>query len=278
VGDGVKELRGRVAVVTGASTGIGRAIARAFAREGMCVVLASQNPERLEAAAVELRSLGGPVLAVPTDVSDRDAVFRLARAALDAFGAVHVLVNNAGVWVPGYSWEVSQEEWEWVVGVNLWGTVYGLQAFLPHLLEQPEAHVVNVASVGGLMAAPVHSPYSATKHAVVGLSKGLRLDLSIKGASVGVTLVCPGAIRTSIMSQPWRTGPGGRPRGHPELAPEVQAVWDAIGAETDAGIPAEEVGPMVVEAIRNDRFWLLPNGERFFEVFERELEEIEGGV
>jgi len=274
----LKELRGRVAVVTGASTGIGRAIASEFMRQGMRVVIASQNAERLAKAADELRANGGAVLAVPTDVSDRAAVGRLADAALAEFGAVHVLVNNAGVWAPGYAWEIGPRDWEWVVGVNFWGTVYGIQVFLPHLLREPEGHVVNVSSVGGLMTAPVHSPYSATKHAIVGLSKGLRADLRLKGAAVGVTLVCPGMVKTNIMSQLETTGPGGRPRGPQELAPEVAQMWDAIGSATDAGIPAEDVGPMVIDAIRTDRFWLLPNGEQFFTVFEQELRELERGV
>jgi NAD(P)-dependent dehydrogenase (short-subunit alcohol dehydrogenase family) len=244
----------------------------------MSVVLASQNAGRLAAAEQEIRALGNPVLAVPTDVSDRAAVDRLARATLDEFGAVHVLVNNAGVFVPGYAWEISDADWEWVVGVNLWGTIHGIKAFVPHLLEQPEAHVVNVSSTGGLMTAPVHGPYTATKHAIVGLSKGLRADFAIKGASVGVTLVCPGAVATGITEQLQKTGPGGRPRSPLKLAPEVQEMWDTIEQYTEAGIPAEKVGPMVVEAIRNDRFWVLPNGEVFHEVFEQELDQLIRGV
>jgi NAD(P)-dependent dehydrogenase (short-subunit alcohol dehydrogenase family) len=274
----VKELRGRVAVVTGASTGIGRAIAAAFLREGMRVVIASQNEARLAEAADALRAHGGELLAVPTDVSDRASVERLAEATIAEFGAVHVLVNNAGVWAPGYAWEISERDWEWVVGVNFWGTVYGIQVFVPHLLRAGEGHVVNVSSVGGLMTAPVHSPYSATKHAIVGLSKGLRADLRLKGAAIGVTLVCPGMVKTNIMSQLETTGPGGKPRAPQELAPEVQAMWNAIGSATDAGIPADEVGPMVVDAIRSDRFWLLPNGEQFIPVFEQELTELKQGA
>ncbi len=274
----MKDLSGRVAVVTGASTGIGRAIAAAFARQGMRVVLASQNPRRLEDAAEAIRALGGEVLAVPTDVGDRAAVERLAGATLEAFGAVHVLVNNAGVFAPGYAWEISGEDWKWVVDVNLWGTVYGLQAFVPHLLAQPEGHVVNVSSAGGLMTTPAHGPYTATKHAIVGLSKGLRAELAMKGGSVGVTLVCPGMVDTPILSQPEKTGPGGRPRGRLALAPEVQGVWDAIAAAMETGIPADDVGAMVVDAIRDGRFWLLPNAEQFFGVFEQELAELERGA
>lgn len=273
----MEKLEGRVAVVTGASTGIGRSIARSFARAGMHVVLASQNEERLAAAVDELRGNGASVLGVPTDVSDAGAVRALADATMDAFGAVHVLVNNAGVYAPGYLWEISDDDWEWVVGVNLWGPIHAIRAFVPLLLQQPEGHVVNVSSAGGLMTARVHGPYCTTKHGVVGLSKALRADLEMKGANVGVTLVCPGAVVTAITSQLEHTGPGGIPRGSVDLAPEVQAAWDSIDAYTDAGIPSDDVGEMVVDAIRRNRFWLLPNGEVFFPVFDRELDDLKAG-
>jgi NAD(P)-dependent dehydrogenase (short-subunit alcohol dehydrogenase family) len=273
----MEQLEGRVAVVTGASTGIGRSIARSFAGAGMHVVLASQNEERLDAAVAELRESGASVRGVPTDVSDENDVRALAAATLDAFGAVHVLVNNAGVYAPGYMWEISREDWEWVVGVNLWGPVHAIRAFVPLLLEQPEGHVVNVSSAGGLMPATVHGPYCTTKHGVVGLSKALRADLTMKGANVGVTLVCPGAVVTAITSQIQNTGPGGVPREHVELAPEVQAAWDSISAYTDAGIPSDDVGDMVLDAVRENRFWLLPNGEVFHPVFERELDDLKAG-
>jgi NAD(P)-dependent dehydrogenase (short-subunit alcohol dehydrogenase family) len=273
----MQQLAGRVAVVTGASTGIGRSIARAFAAEGMKVVLASQNEQRLAAAVDELRAAGADVLGVPTDVADEAAVQRLAAATVEAHGAVHVLVNNAGVFAPGYAWEISREDWEWVMGVNLWGPIHAVRAFVPLLLEQDEGHVVNVSSAGGLMPATVHGPYCTTKHGVVGLSKALRADLAMKGAAVGVTLVCPGAVATEITTQIQNTGPGGVPRGDVDLAPEVRAAWDSILSYTDAGIPSDDVGTMVVDAIRTDRFWLLPNGEVFHPVFERELDDLKAG-
>lgn len=273
----MKTLQDRVAVVTGASTGIGRAVAAELARRGASVVLASQNADRLALAEAEIAPIGAPVLAVQTDVEDRSAVERLADATLDRFGAVHILVNNAGVFAPGYAWEISYADWEWVVGVNLWGTIYGIKTFMPHLLAQEEAHVVNVASAGGLMTSPTHGPYTASKHAMVGLSKGLRADLAIKQANVGVTLVCPGGVATNITTQLETTGPGGKPRETVELSPEVDAVWKAIEQVTDSGIAAEEVGPMVADAILQDRFWLLPNGECYFDVFDQELADLKAG-
>ena len=273
----MEQLEGRVAVVTGASTGIGRSIARSFARAGMQVVLASQNEGRLAAAVDELRATGADVLGVPTDVADEAAVEHLAAATIETFGAVHVLVNNAGIYAPGYAWEISREDWEWVVGVNLWGPIHAIRAFIPLLLEQPEGHVVNVSSAGGLMPATVHAPYCTTKHGVVGLSKALRADLAMKGASIGVTLVCPGAVATEITTQIENTGPGGVARGSVELDPEVQSAWDSILAYTDAGIASDDVGEMVVTAIRETRSWLLPNGEVFHGVFERELDDLKAG-
>lgn len=272
----MKDLAGRVAVVTGASTGIGRSIAVECARAGMRVAMASQNRERLAGAVEQVRATGAQVIGVPTDVGDLSAVERLAEATLAEFGAVHLLVNNAGVFRPGYMWEISLEEWQWVLGVNLWGTIYGIRVFMPHLLAQPEAHVVNVSSTGGLMTTPVHGPYTASKHALVGLSKGLRADLAIKGAAVGVTLVCPGMVATAITSQLETNGPGGKSTPV-DLAPEVAAVWETIRTVTDQGIPADDVGPMVLDAVRENRFWLLPNGEQFFPVFEDELRALEAG-
>jgi NAD(P)-dependent dehydrogenase (short-subunit alcohol dehydrogenase family) len=274
----MKQLQGRVAVVTGASTGIGRAIARSFATEGMRLVLASQNAERLAQAVDELRADGFPVIGVPTDVGDESQVQALADATLSEYGAVHVLVNNAGVFAPGYLWDISTEDWKWVVDVNLWGPIHAIRAFVPHLLTQDEGHVVNVSSAGGLMPAGVHGPYCTTKHGVVGLSKALRADLAIKGANIGVTLVCPGAVKTPITSQIQTTGPGGVPRGTVDLPPEVDAAFGSILTYTDGGIPASDVGDMVTRAIRENHFWLLPNAEVFFPIFDKQLEDLKAGL
>jgi NAD(P)-dependent dehydrogenase (short-subunit alcohol dehydrogenase family) len=273
----MEQLEGRVAVVTGASTGIGRAIARSFALQGMRVVLASQNAERLAQAVAELQADGFDVMGVPTDVGSESDIQALARAAIDAYGAVHVLVNNAGVFAPGYMWDISAADWQWVVDVNLWGPIHAIRAFVPHLLEQDEAHVVNVSSAGGLMPAGVHGPYCTTKHAVVGLSKALKADLAVKGANVGVTVVCPGAVKTAITSQIATNGPGGVPRGTVDLPPEVDAAFGSILSYTDAGIEADGVGDMVVDAIRQNHFWLLPNAEVFFPILEQQLADLEAG-
>lgn len=274
----MKQLQDRVAVVTGASTGIGYAIAKSFARAGMRLVLASQNAERLAHAVDELRQDRVPVIGVATDVGDEGQVRALADAAIAEYGAVHVLVNNAGVFAPGYLWDISSEAWKWVMDVNLWGPIHGIRAFVPHMLTQEEGHVVNVSSAGGLMPAGVHGPYCTTKHGVVGLSKALRADLAIKGADIGVTLVCPGAVKTPITSQIKTTGPGGIPRGSVDLPPEVDTAFGSILTYTDAGIPAEGVGEMVVTAIRGNHFWLLPNAQVFFPIFDQQHEDLKAGV
>ncbi|MFK7894588.1 MAG: SDR family NAD(P)-dependent oxidoreductase [Myxococcota bacterium] len=274
----MKTLEGRVAVITGASSGIGLGCAKAFAEAGCKIVIASQNAERLGKAEQELVGLGVDVLAVPTDVAKREDVEQLAERTLEHFGAVHVLVNNAGVFSPGYAWEIDREEWEWVIDVNLWGPIYGVQVFTPHLLKQDEAHIVNVASAGGLMTAPCHSPYSASKHALVGLSKSLRAEFAIKQANVGVTLVCPGGVATSITSQIETTGPGGKPRGEIEMAPEVSAIFDAIDQTVETGVSSEDAGAMIRRAILENEFWVLPNAEIYHPVFDGELAEIKAGI
>jgi NAD(P)-dependent dehydrogenase (short-subunit alcohol dehydrogenase family) len=274
----MQRLEGRVAVITGASTGIGRAIAQSFGRQGMRLVLASQNAERLARTVDEVRAAGVDVIGVPTDVGDEGQVRALAAAALAEYGAAHVLVNNAGVFAPGYMWDITAEDWKWVMDVNLWGPIHAIRAFVPHMLTLDEAHVVNVSSAGGLMPAGVHGPYCTTKHGLVGLSKALKADLAIKGAAVGVTVVCPGAVQTPITSQLETTGPGGIPRGSVELPPEVDAAFGSILSYTDAGIPADGVGDMVVEAVRGNRFWLLPNAAVFFPVLEKQLADLEAGL
>ena len=275
----MKNFEGRVAVVTGASSGIGLSVARECVRRGLSVVMASQNPERLDKAEAEIKAMGGTTLAVPTDVSKKSDIENLAEKTLERFGGVHLLVNNAGVFSPGFSWEIDDEDWEWVVSVNFWGTLYGIKAFLPHLLEQDEAHIVNVSSAGGLMTSPCHAPYTASKHAVVGLSKALRAELAMKGLTgFGVSLVCPGGVATNITSQLETTGPGGKPKARPEMAPEVAALFALVDETVESGMPSDAVGSMIFESIEAQQFWVLPNAECYFPVFDHELAEVKAGL
>jgi NAD(P)-dependent dehydrogenase (short-subunit alcohol dehydrogenase family) len=169
----VQDLDGRVAVVTGGASGIGLALARTFASEGMRVVLGDVEVPALELAVKELEGAGATAIGVPTDVSDPEQVEALARAAEQAFGAIHIACNNAGVGAGGLSWEAPLETWKWVIDVDLWGVVHGVRTFVPRIIEQDAGHIVNTASVAGLVAAPFMGPYNAAKHGVVAISETL---------------------------------------------------------------------------------------------------------
>src|SRR5512144_1449606 len=170
----MKDFKGKVAVITGAANGIGFGIAERCAQLGMKVVLAGVNIENLRKAEDQLKSTGAELLCAQTDVSKRSDVEALAQATLDAFGAVHLLVNNAGVGAGTSIWESSWEDWEWVMGVNLWGVLHGVKIFTPIMLAQDvESHIVNVASISGLLPAYPSAPYHITKHAVIGLTENL---------------------------------------------------------------------------------------------------------
>ncbi len=257
----MEELGGRVAVVTGGASGIGFALAQRFAEEGMHLVVADVEETALEGAAKQLADLGADVLAVPTDVSVPAQVDALAAAARDRFGTFHVVCNTAGVaGHGGPAWGGAREEWEWVVGVNLWGVIDGLRAFLPTLVEQDEGHVVNTASVAGLGALPFLSPYTATKHAIVGLSEGLFHELALHGSQVGVTVLCPGFVKTNLheSARNWPDRFGAEPvNDHPAAAFMGQLVRDQV----EGGSPPEALAAQVVAAIRERRFLVTTNPE-----------------
>lgn len=241
------ELRGRVAVVSGAASGIGRALCERFAAEGMSVVMADVDPARLESAAERLAAdTGADVLAVATDASRWDSVEALASRARERFGAVHVLCNNAGVTRPGALWEATLEEWDWLLAVNLSGVFYGIKAFVGAMIERGEpAHVVNTASIGGLLAYPELGAYAASKYGVVGLSESLLHDLRARGAPVGVSVLCPGPVATDFRAHSRALHPGG-----PEA--DVPGEYDDV-----VRIPASDVAAQVVDAIGRDRFWIV---------------------
>jgi NAD(P)-dependent dehydrogenase (short-subunit alcohol dehydrogenase family) len=194
----MQELEGRVAVVTGGASGIGLALARRFAGEGMRVVIGDVEEPALKGAVDELTEGGADVVGVVTDVTDPDQVEELARAAEQAFGAIHIACNNAGVGAGGLSWEAPLETWQWVIGVNLWGVIHGIRSFVPRIIEQRAGHVVNTASVAGLVAAPFMGPYNASKHAVVALSETLHHELAMMAPHVKVSVLCPAWVNTRI--------------------------------------------------------------------------------
>jgi NAD(P)-dependent dehydrogenase (short-subunit alcohol dehydrogenase family) len=252
------ELEGKVAVVTGGASGIGLALCERFAAEGMRVVMSDVDAARLEQAAA---GIDGDVEHLRADVSRREDVEALAAHATDRFGAVHVLCNNAGVTRPGRGWEFTREQWEWVLGVNLWGVVHGVNAFVPGMIERGEpAHVVNTASLSGLLAWPQLSLYATTKAAVVGFSESLALDLRAAGAPIGVSVLCPGPTRTSFR----QSSRALEPDAAVDPVPDVEA-------DVDWQTPAEVAGK-VVDAIRSDRFWILTH-PAYNEAIERRIGE-----
>lgn len=256
----MQELRGKVAVVTGAGSGIGRALAERFAAEGMQVVLADVDEVRLRAVEASLSESGADVFPVVVDTSLAESVDELARRTLERYGTAHVVCNNAGVAGLGDPWTGPISVWDWVIGVNLYGVVHGIRAFLPILEEQGEGHLVNTASMAGLLAMPGLAPYNATKSAVVAISEGLFLELVAKGSPVRVSVVCPSFVRTNLMVEAkWTERHGGRP---PATTDPVGAAMDQmLRAGVETGIEPADVALAVVDAIRAERFWVLTHPE-----------------
>jgi NAD(P)-dependent dehydrogenase (short-subunit alcohol dehydrogenase family) len=253
----MQELQGKVAVVTGGASGIGRAVADAAAAAGMKVVLADIEEAALKEAEATLAATGAEVLSVATDVSVAASVDDLRDKALARFGAVHLVHNNAGVAVGGPLWTVTEADWEWVLGVNLWGVIHGIRAFVPVLLEQGEGHVVNTASLAGLTSPGLLGPYNVTKHAVVTMSETLYRDLRAFASPVGVSVLCPGFVQTRI-AESERNRPDWAPAAQRPEGAELQGVVSTLVA---GGIQATDVAEQVLEAVRHNRFYILTHDE-----------------
>ena len=267
---------GRVAVVTGAASGIGLGLAERFAAEGMHVVMADVEEPALSKAASQLLERGASVLPVVTDVADRAAVEALRDTAVSAFGAVHVLCNNAGVGGPhGPLWECPPAEWDWVLGVNLGGVINGVGAFMPLLLEQDAAHLVNTASVFGVFAGAL-GPYGVSKHAVVALTETLYFNLQSLGVShVGVSVLCPGAVRTNFGTSARNRPPAAGPAD--VAGPAERASAEQFDRLVLAGASPADVAEIVVDGIRSSRFYILTSAKRNAAVLRRGAEIVAGG-
>ncbi len=240
-----------MAVVTGGASGIGRALATGLARHGMAVVVADLDEAGLAATAEEVRVAGGRALAVPTDVSDLDQVRALADRAWAAFGRVHLLCNNAGVVTWGGLERATHRDWQWVLGVNLWGVIHGLEAFLPRMIAQGEpGHVLNTASMAGLVATQGLGVYNTSKYAVVGLSETLAKDLRPYG--IGVTVLCPMAVATEI-----RRSDRHRPAHLRNEAGGAGAPVELMGRT----LAPEEVAAMAIAAVRAGRLYVITHKE-----------------
>jgi NAD(P)-dependent dehydrogenase (short-subunit alcohol dehydrogenase family) len=267
----MKSLTGRVGVVTGGAGGIGRAIGEAFAAEGMKVVLADVQPAAVEAAAAALRDGGAEAIGVPTDVAQWDSVCALRDAAVDRFGAVHVVCNNAGIGAgaEGPMWQHELNDWAWALAVNVWGVIHGINAFVPLMIEQDdEGHVVNTSSGnGGVSPLSTTPQYAATKAAVVTITECLKGQLDASGSQVSASVLFPGPhmLRTGLFES-WRTRPDRfakqRPRQTPYTTVEMlEQQMRAAGIEPEY-TPVEHVAAQVVDGLLADRFWIMAPSER----------------
>ncbi|HGY9627961.1 SDR family NAD(P)-dependent oxidoreductase [Pseudomonas juntendi] len=241
-------MAGQVAVITGAASGIGRGLAEHAAQLGLRLVLADVDERSLVALAASLQGQGADVLACVTDVGDAEQVARLRDAAVARFGGVDLLFNNAGVMQTGYSWEIDAAQWQRMLDINLRGVINGVRCFVPLLLAQGRpAHVINTASLAGLISSPMLGPYNVTKQAVVALSETLHYELLQLGAPVSVSVLCPGPVASAIMaSDSAGEGP----------AASLNAMLDS---SIRAGMAPRELAALVFEAIAQQRFWILPH-------------------
>ena len=270
----MERLAGRVAVVTGGASGIGRALAETFGREGMKVVLADLEAGALANAARELGECGVEVLAVETDVMRSEQVDRLAEKTLAAFGTVHVVCNNAGVFAGGLSWSAPLTDYQWVLGVNMWGVIHGVRTFVPIMLQQgDEGHIVNTASMAALTANPYAAAYHMSKHAVLALSEVLYHELRGLGARIGVSALCPEAVATRIDDAERNRPVALRIQSGP-LPPDVELVNGALRAAVASGIPPHVIADRVLRAIKEDRFYVLSDDDAWRRSCESRLEDI----
>lgn len=274
----MKTIKGRTAVVTGAASGIGKALAMGLAAEGANVVLADVEAEALATAEADVAALGVTALGVVTDVTDADSVHALADRTIDRFGAVHILCNNAGVGGGGLIKNLQLVDWKWVIDVSLWGVIHGLDAFLPHLIAADESHVMSTASVAGLMSNPGLGPYNAAKYGVVAIMETLYLEMERDPeADVGVSVLCPGIVRTNIATaQRNRPDHLRRERRNdgatmtPEARAEARRRNERIAeALAEQGMEPADVAAKVIRAMYDRRFWVLSHPELLADVNHR---------
>ena len=271
----MKDFKGKVAVITGAASGIGFGLAERCAKEGMKVVLAGINEDTLKKAEKDIKKTGATTLVVKTDVSRAEDVKALAQKTLDAFGTVHLLFNNAGVGIYSTVWESTLADWEWDLGVKLWGVIHGIHFFVPIMIEQrTECHIVNTSGGGGLISA-MYSPYAVANHGVVVLSEMLYRELAQKGHDIGVSVLCPGFVKTKAMdSERSRPAKLRNPLGEVITDPDIQAMVEFYRQGVDNGMLPETVADIVFSAIKEKKFYILPNAEMLKPMIQARMEDI----
>ena len=253
------DVKGKVAVITGGASGIGRGIARTFAAQGMKLVLADIEQGPLDEAVAEFTKVGTDAIGVRTDVSKLDQIEALAAKTLDRFGAAHVLCNNAGIGMSNPVGATSMADWKWTLDVDLWGPINGVHVFLPIMERQGEGHINATASMAGLYAGASLGAYNVAKHGVVALMASLERDLRLAGSPLHASVLCPGPINTSIVES-------SRNRPPDSAADYVETdagrkFWDILSRTLADGMNPDDVGPIVLDAVVNDRFWVLTHPE-----------------
>ena len=271
----MKEFKGKVAVITGAASGIGLGLAERCAQEGMKVVLADIEQGTLKQAEKAIKAKGAKTLTVRTNVSKAEDVKALAQKTLDAFGAVHLLFNNAGVGIYSTVWETTLADWEWDLGVKLWGVIYGIHFFVPIMIKQgTECHIVNTSGAGGLISG-MYSPYAIANHGVTVLSEMLYRELAQKGHDIGVSVLCPGFVKTRTMDSE-RNRPA-KLRNRPEemiTDPTIQAMLEFYRQGINEGMLPETVADITFNAIKEKKFYILPNAESIKPAIQMRMEDI----
>ena len=276
----MQDFEGKVAVITGAASGIGRSMALRFGREGMKLALVDLDTEALERLAIELRETGVDVATFRTDVSSEEAMDVMASSVLERFGTAHVVCNNAGVATTGLTWDISVRDWDFVLGANIWGVIHGIRLFTPAMLEQNEGHIINTASTAGLVSSGRMASYNASKQAVVAISETLYADLEAEGSDVGCSVLCPGFVNTQI----WDSD---RLRSESDLAElassdgEAKAVNDmlrhGIRDLLAISMSPDVVADRCLEAIREKTFYILTH-EQTVPALQERVQQIVSGA
>lgn len=275
----MQELSGRTAVITGAASGIGRAMAHRFGAADMNLVLGDVESDALDAATTELADAGYEVTAMQIDVRDLDGIRAFERFARESFGNVHLLCNNAGVGAGGpVSDPDNLDLWKWTIDINLWGVIYGCKVFMQAMLEHgEECHIVNTASMAGHLSAPMMGPYNISKYGVVALSETMSKEMAMMQTNLGVSVLCPAFVQTKIASSD-RNLPDDIKEAHGR-DPEVDdptGTQSAIERLVASGIPAADVADAVHDAVVNNEFWILTHEEAKASITERARQIVEG--